>query len=322
VCGLGTNEQEEDDVDTEHISVSDPCTATISEEVIFSEEEEKLYSRRYENGYDLYDPKYIRWLSINHPLADIIRSNEPVADLFTTQVVTPVHIDLPACNTGEENGTTIDTRNSTLRHHSVVVNEHPPTDLATTPVSTSSNSRITETAVKCSPLADLVNTPRTNKDKQLKTGYARVLTSTECIKAFEEKEERKRVAEEEKQKRKAERELKKKQEEQEMQRKKEEKAQKAATKVAKQREKEASKQQQQSKQAKSNKRRTESTLTSRSKKNKIQESADDEIDCNRCCTCFGLFGEDLGTERERWIHEDCIDEDDVNGDATKLCPLC
>jgi len=48
-----------------------------------------------------------------------------------------------------------------------------------------------------------------------------------------------------------------------------------------------------------------------------------------CCTCFGLFGDDLGTEREwlrckcgRWIHEDCIDEDDVNGDATNLCPLC
>jgi len=138
----------------------------------------------------LYDPKYIRWLSINHPLADIVRSNEPVADLFTTQVVTPVHIDLPASNTGEENGTTKDIQNSTV-HHSVIVNEHPSTDLATAPVSISSSSRITETAVKCSPLADLVNTPRINKDKRLKTGYARVLRSRECIKAFEEKEEQK-----------------------------------------------------------------------------------------------------------------------------------
>jgi len=108
VCGLGANEQEEYDGDTEQSSVSDLCTATISEEDIFSEEEEKLYSLWYENGYDLYDPKYIRWLSINHPLADIVRSNEPVADFFTTQVVTPVHIDLPASNTGEENGTTRD----------------------------------------------------------------------------------------------------------------------------------------------------------------------------------------------------------------------
>jgi len=45
VCGLGSNEQEEYDGDTEQSSVSDPCTATISEEDIFSEEEEKLYSR-------------------------------------------------------------------------------------------------------------------------------------------------------------------------------------------------------------------------------------------------------------------------------------
>jgi len=24
----------------------------------------------------------------------------------------------------------------------------------------------------------------------------------------------------------------------------------------------------------------------------------------------------------RWIHEDCVDEDDVDSDATKLCLLC
>ena len=84
-----------------------------------------------------------------------------------------------------------------------------------------------------------------------------------------------------------------------------------------------------SKQAKGNKRRTESTVTCRAKRNKTKESADDEIDSNRCCTCIGLFGDDLGTEREwlrckcgRWIHEDCVDEDNVNDDATKLCPLC
>jgi len=86
---------------------------------------------------------------------------------------------------------------------------------------------------------------------------------------------------------------------------------------------------QQSKQAKSNKRKTESALTSRAKRNKAKDSADDEIDCNRFCLCFGLFCNKLGIEREwlrckcgRWIHEDCVDEDDVNSNATKLCPLC
>jgi len=46
------------------------------------------------------------------------------------------------------------------------------------------------------------------------------------------------------------------------------------------------------------------------------ENADNEIDSNQCCTCFGLFS--VRTEREwlkchcgRWIHEECVDEDDI-----------
>jgi len=69
-------------------------------------------------------------------------------------------------------------------------------------------------------------------------------------------------------------------------------------------------------------------LTSRAKKTKSKESADDEIYCKQCCTCFGLLSDDLGTERKwlrckygRWIHEDCVDEDDVDSNATKLCPM-
>jgi len=46
-------------------------------------------------------------------------------------------------------------------------------------------------------LAELVNTSRIPQDKQTNTGPARVLTSTECIRAFEEKEEEKRLAQEE-----------------------------------------------------------------------------------------------------------------------------
>ena len=46
---------------------------------------------------------------------------------------------------------------------------------------------------------------------------------------------------------------------------------------------------------------------------------DEEIDVNRCCVCFELYADDSGTRREwlqcqcsRWIHEDCIDDDDVD----------
>ena len=108
----------------------------------------------------------------------------------------------------------------------------------------------------------------------------------------------KETAQEEKQKRKEERELKKKQKEDEMQRKKEEKAQKVATREAKQCEKlamQASKQQH--KQAQSSKRKEASFITSRPKKSRAPENADDEIDSNRCCTCFGLY---FVTDRE-WL---------------------
>ena len=64
---------------------------------------------------------------------------------------------------------------------------------------TSSSSATVESAAKRSSLAELVNIPRVNRDKQLKTGHARVFTNSECIKAFEEKEEQKHIAEQEKQ---------------------------------------------------------------------------------------------------------------------------
>ena len=35
--------------------------------MMFTDEEEKLFRRRLENGYDLGDPKYLQWLQIFHP---------------------------------------------------------------------------------------------------------------------------------------------------------------------------------------------------------------------------------------------------------------
>ena len=52
-------------------------------------------------------------------------------------------------------------------------------------------------------------------------------------------------------------------------------------------------------------------------------SADNEIDVNMCCVCFGMHGDGAGTGREwlecqcsRWIHEDCINNDNV---GTEQC---
>ena len=59
-----------------------------------SAEEEKLYSSRFENGYDLYDPRNTQWLSVHHPIAACIRSNEQTTNLLTTPIVMPVQVDL------------------------------------------------------------------------------------------------------------------------------------------------------------------------------------------------------------------------------------
>ena len=62
------------------------------------------------------------------------------------------------------------------------------------------------------------------------------------------------------------------------------------------------------------------------KRDKATENVSDEID-NRCCICFGTYSDDTGTSREwlmcsynRWVHEDCIDLDDVD-DSDRVCPL-
>ena len=37
--------------------------------VTFSQEQEDLFSRRFEEGYDVRDEEYVQWLSLNHPEA-------------------------------------------------------------------------------------------------------------------------------------------------------------------------------------------------------------------------------------------------------------
>ena len=52
------------------------------------------------------------------------------------------------------------------------------------------------------------------------------------------------------------------------------------------------------------------------------------VDADHCCVCFGSYQEDIDTGRdwlqcncERWLHEDCIEDEDIDGSG-KLCPLC
>ena len=80
---------------------------------------------------------------------------------------------------------------------------------------------------------------------------------------------------------------------------------------------------------KGNKQKFDNPSTLRPKRNKTADNIDNEIDISRCCTCFGNYDDDAGTDRQwvmcscnRWIHEDCIDPNDIDDDSGKVCPLC
>ena len=45
----------------------DSSKSAVSSATSFTPVEEKLYQRRYEEGYDLPDSQYAKWLAINHP---------------------------------------------------------------------------------------------------------------------------------------------------------------------------------------------------------------------------------------------------------------
>jgi len=55
------------------LRVDDENVSSAKEEGIrdFTVEEESLFLRRFENGYNLHDPKYISWLKINHAEATV-----------------------------------------------------------------------------------------------------------------------------------------------------------------------------------------------------------------------------------------------------------
>ena len=77
MCGL------DDNINPHESSNVDGTTAS-QENIAFSAEEEKLYSRKFRNGYDLYDPRYTQWFSVHHPIVACRRSNEQARTLILT----------------------------------------------------------------------------------------------------------------------------------------------------------------------------------------------------------------------------------------------
>lgn len=293
---------------------------TATPDHAFTIAEEIKYARRYEEGYDLPDARYEKWLRLNHPKINV-HSNSM----------------LPTPNTPllSEVG----------RIFPVTLVQTSPVQASRVP-DTNKSTKAPSFPAQRSPLADVLNIPTLEKSKkQTTTGKARVLTSAECLKILKDKENEKRLKAEEKEKRKQDRLEKKKQREEELKRKEEEKARKKAEKEkcksGKRKRSTASSQSQNdlpvakrpppepeigsSETSSSGCSEVEPPRRSR----KVVPSADDEIDVNRCCVCFGMYADDIGTGREwlkckctRWIHEDCIDDDDVVVESGKFCPLC
>ena len=174
-----------------------------------------------------------------------------------------------------------------------------------------------------SPFSDLLNLPSIVKAP--KTGSARVLTSAQCLQLLKEKENKKRQVLEEKEKRKVEREMKKMQRELEQKHKAEERARKKAEREEAKAKKEEGRQEK----IQQTKRKQAPSTHVRPKRKKPNENVDQETNSNFCCVCFGSYEEDIDTDREwlecccgRWLHDDCIDEEDVDNSCNKLCPFC
>ena len=67
----------------------------------------------------------------------------------------------------------------------------------------------------------------------------------------------------------------------------------------------------------------------RPKRKRRENDMNSTINVDECCVCLGMYLEDLDTDRQwlecscgRWIHEDCVDTEDVDNSKMRLCPLC
>ena len=278
---------------------SNAITAENTNTITFTPEQEEKFQRRHEEGYDIYDPIYINWLELNHP-----ESLPP--DRYT---LTPY--------TG-----------SPLPSSSASNNDHLET---TTPSNHQSPSTSLHSSCKTSPLSSYLS-PVIPTAPRIKTGKARVLTSSECIAILEDKERKKKAEQEEKERRKVERETKKKQKEEEKRQKAEERAKKAEEKAKKADGKARAAA------AKAASNTTRNLKRAPKRKNNASEPlakrarSELEVDANTCAICFGTYEEDLlGGGGEdwiqctcgKWVHEECVEDCEPDRDGNpRFCPDC
>ena len=108
-----------------------------NEGTTFSEEQEQLYQRRYEEGYDLMDPQYLHWLEIHHPESvpadkdNLIPASESTEDLNQQSLADAFSFVSPTTpvTMSETEPLTGDSHTLSLTSHAIHSLEPPPPSL-------------------------------------------------------------------------------------------------------------------------------------------------------------------------------------------------
>ena len=159
-------------------------------------------SKRYEEGYDFTDVQYEAWLKINHP--DSARLGN--AQLVLKDPLLPIgesslsmHPFLSVTRNNTPATYTVQQPPQTSSGDAAVSPSSPRTSKPPTPQgspvpcrSPSATSNDRPVTVQRLPLSKLFNIPVANRPKKnVNTGKACLLTSAECLKALQDKEDEK-----------------------------------------------------------------------------------------------------------------------------------
>ena len=209
-------------------------------ESTISPEKAAVFQRRYEEGYDIPDDEYMKWLRDNHPEAAVeypalyTGSNDYPSSLMNSLSYIPMASPVAILNSGSSMETGDET-NDEVTSNTVECDD----GLSETNAEGSNNmpvvsdSKIEEVGAKNTPsqtndklryiskyLVQFVPDAKPqNKETMVRISGARVLTSEKCTAILKEREEKKRIEQEEKDRKKLLRE-KKRQEKEDEQRKK------------------------------------------------------------------------------------------------------
>ena len=270
------------------------ATYSTSRDNLLSPDIVAVYKRRYEEGYDIFDPAYTKWLQQHHPEAG-------TASLTTPKNSNPLSTASPSTPFSNQ------LSKSTSMPGATGQQSTPLSDLTNRRLSSSSGT--SNGSVVSKFLGGLpVRTP--SRSSTAKSSGARVLTSAECLALLKEKEEKKRRDKEEKEQLKLTRELNKKRREEEQRKKAEKRAKKATQRQVEKEKKELEKATKQAEKiAKQAAKKTLPGSTSegqkrpattddpgqdRSMRQKVPKlSSPEHNNPNQCCACFGLFEYDI-----------------------------